>query len=823
MTDSLKVPVQSPGAKEATGELRGLEGQLKKTGEAGESFGAKLQHAGDKLRAAREIAGAFASTVAGATQTLIDGAVANEQQRRALEQLGSAYTAVTAATRGAVTAQQALKTQQDLVQSGLRVSDQALAAITRTAREFARRTGGDTTQALEQLTEALRNGDAGGLRRFGISVTGTGNRVRDFHRALDQMSAGMRGATPSAVSLNEQVQLMGQEWDKFKNSVTSNIAELLNLKEVFRGLTDLMRHVREEGLFDGFRGYVRERTQMPYQEISEQELAAMREPGRFARAERERQARATAFTQAQQQFITRARAGGVSARQLRELETLMEGRQYSDQQRESIANLFGRVGGRSVDAVAFQEGLNFVRRQQAGLDPTVEARREVEQRQAEERAESAAMMQRRLAGQAEGMAPSDAAVVREMGQQVGQLIRQAQRAQLAIAQIQMRAGEGALHYLGRNIREFEQRLVTAQNRVYRHRGETEDAFLQRRIAVVQRELQVVEENERAKREAIDETTAAIKAQIEADERVKATAANDQEITRRQRRGAGFQLIRGLGQRATTAGLVQDAEGALGLRGFNPGGAARDTERGALLGRVQSLTEQAANTQDESTAEQLQAQAAAIAEVVGRYDELRRSQQAANDTGLQFAQAFSQHTELVSTSAQTMASVASEAFGTFKGALKQHIGAVIAGKESIGEALRAITIATLSNLAERAGYEAIWETGKGIGKVALGDYAGAGTHFAAAAAFTGLAVAGGFVANSLANGAGATATGAASRGYVSQPASATPANSNAGGNTAVVNINFNGSVIGADQPERLNRFISDHVNQALASGAIRRVA
>lgn len=781
MTDALTIPVTTPGAREAAQNLALV---------------------GDALRGVKEIAGSATSFVSGTVNAIVDGSIAAERQQRALEQLGSAYSAVTEATRGAVTAQQALKTQQDLVQSGLRVSDQALAAITRTAREFARRTGTDATQALEQLTGALRNGDQGGLRQFGISVTGTGNRVRDYNGAIDQMLQRQRGVAPSAQSMSEAVEATSRQWDGLKNSTLAAASELLHLHEIFGMLTSAMDTVRRNGLFES---------------IGEQ-LANVFDPTGQASRRQAAFAQEQSTRRQQQQNRATGMAGissgiqalegiGLSNRSSRALRGAIEGRVYDERQSLSIIQAL-----RGGDAQAAYEAIQAANTT-AALTPEAQAR----QRRSDEVAESRAMAQRANANNP-GIDP---AVIREMGHELGNLLRQSQRAHVEVTQVQWRAGESLMSVIRRQTAEFEQLLVNSHNRVYRHRDETDDAFLQRRMAVVARELQVIEENERAKREAIDETTAAIKAQIEADERAKATAANEQELTRRQRRGAGFQLIRGLGQRATTAGMVQDAEGALGLRGFNPGGSARDTERGALLGRVQSLTEQAANTQDESTAEQLQAQVSAIAEVVGRYDELRRSQQAANDTGLQFAQAFSQHTELVSTSAQTMASVASEAFGTFKNALRQHIGAVLAGKENIGEALRAIAQATLSNLAERSLYEGLFETAKGIGKLAAsyGADPTAYGHFAAAAGYFGLAALGGLGAYGLSQMAPQSGGGGSPSAYTDKPASATPANNNSSNGTVVINNTFSGVVVGNSQ-ENVDRWITDAVNRAHRRGDIR---
>lgn len=773
------------------------------------------------------IVGLFGAAAIGAgklASTIAEGAVANEKHQRALAGLGSSWALVQQATRGAVSAEDAFKAQQTLTQSGLRITGNDLALITRAAREYALATGTETTQAIEQMTDALRGGESEGLRRFGLTADSTGNRVRGLHSAMDQLQARFRGTQPSAQSLGETVEQVGRQWNEFKNATMAAAAETLHLKEIFGSLIEMMQRAQQDGLFVA----VGEQVARLFDPTGVAEnraraaahTAEMR--SRQASIDASNRESNTSFRTQVGQTIGAFNTNDATRRAFTEA---LEGRNYDIAQRQQITDAIERsasFGGNLQDSYNLITRLNS----SVSLDPAVAARREQTQRRAEEQAEYRRMRQVESEREAYNAARVDPAQIRELGRQLSQMVEQAgslsQDRTFGINTVSQGRGESLLHVLSRQTTEFESHLRSSYNRVERHRGETMDAFLQRRIQVMQQELQLVVENERGKREAIDATIELEKEQLRLGDLNKQQVAQELEITRRTRRGQAFGLIRGLGERATTAGLTRDAEGALGLNGFNPGGQDQGVNRAAILGRIGRLGEQAANAQDEHTAEQLQAQAQALAEVVGRYDELQRAQVQANDTSFQFAQAFNQHTELVSTSAQTMSSVASEAFGTFKGALKQHIGAVIAGKESIGEALRQITIATLTNLAERSAYEAIWETGKALGSLAMQDYRGAGLHFAAAGAYAGLAVVGGVAANALNNsGQGAAQAAGGASGYVERPNAPISGSPDRGTGTTVVNLNFNGAVMGTDNPERMNRWIADHVNLGLAEGRINR--
>jgi hypothetical protein len=132
-------------------------------------------------------------------------AAAIEQQEMAINRLGPAYEAVRVATNGVVSAQDALKAQQTLVQAGIRVSAEQLGTITRAAREYARATGTETTAALEQLTDALRTSSAEGLGRFGVSLRQGQTGASAFTSALGQLQQQQQQTAVSSRTLREDL------------------------------------------------------------------------------------------------------------------------------------------------------------------------------------------------------------------------------------------------------------------------------------------------------------------------------------------------------------------------------------------------------------------------------------------------------------------------------------------------------------------------------------------------------------------------------------------------------------------------------------------
>lgn len=234
-------------AKEAVNagnKFEGAEKAAEKVGKA-ETL-ASLNHL-------RELVSNAASTSVALVQGLTDAAVAGDRQATALQRLGPAWNDVRDATRGTVTAQEAFSLQQSLLQSGLPTTGRELATITRAARDYAHSMGIDTTQALQQMTEALRNGEAGGLRRFGIAVQQGQTRTQAFESALRQMTAAQNGSAPSAHTAAEAQEALSNS----VTAVTQSLALLIAQKtDLFAFFTEFSGWLNDLG--DGSRNLASE-------------------------------------------------------------------------------------------------------------------------------------------------------------------------------------------------------------------------------------------------------------------------------------------------------------------------------------------------------------------------------------------------------------------------------------------------------------------------------------------------------------------------------------------------------------------------------------
>lgn len=242
-----EVKIKVAAAKKA---LQDLDAAVAGVGERVEDAGDKGSTAFDAIasgaRSVATAAGVAAAAAGVLAQQITAGAIAAERNAVALRGLGSTYQLVQSATMGAVTAQQAFHAQNQLTQSGLRVSGEQMATIARAAREFALRTGTDAADAMNQLTSALVAGDARAMRPFGISVQVGTLRTQAFRQALGQLGAQQAQTARSAETLEEATARLGRAWEAFRNDVSAAAAETLGLKGAFQELADAL-----ESLVDG--------------------------------------------------------------------------------------------------------------------------------------------------------------------------------------------------------------------------------------------------------------------------------------------------------------------------------------------------------------------------------------------------------------------------------------------------------------------------------------------------------------------------------------------------------------------------------------------
>jgi hypothetical protein len=258
MSDSLSVQftVDVDGAVRS---LRDVTNNLKQAAEAAKQKEAKLEGLKASAKSAGDTLKFLAEKALDVVNTLREGAAAAEAHERALRLLGSAsqlnargfiaqadaFAAVTRQTNGAFSATEALRTQQTLVQSGMRVTSDELGIITRAAREYALATGTEASQAVEQLTDALVGGEADGLRRFGVSLREGQTRTEAFRSALTQLEQTQRGLAPSAQTMAETNAALSRSWAELSNTLTSNVAKWLNLQEVLQGVVRALNDVQQ--------------------------------------------------------------------------------------------------------------------------------------------------------------------------------------------------------------------------------------------------------------------------------------------------------------------------------------------------------------------------------------------------------------------------------------------------------------------------------------------------------------------------------------------------------------------------------------------------
>lgn len=183
--------------------------------------------------------------VAEAIQETFQAAARGERHELALRRLGSAYVAVTSATRGTVTAEQSLRAQQTLTQAGLELSTRELGTVTRAAREYARAVGSETPQALDQLVDALRTGEANGLARFGVRVDAAGTAADRARAAIEQLANAQRGSAPSAETLSESQDKLKRSLDEAKEKIALAIVQTSQFPEALNAVTAAIPAVAE--------------------------------------------------------------------------------------------------------------------------------------------------------------------------------------------------------------------------------------------------------------------------------------------------------------------------------------------------------------------------------------------------------------------------------------------------------------------------------------------------------------------------------------------------------------------------------------------------
>jgi hypothetical protein len=219
-------------ASEQAADIRALGEAIQQTSAALDRMRGGASNAANAVNRFGDRLGNFRGTVRDAVgavmefaQALGDATAAEAKQVRALSLLGGAYDAVAQQTNGVISAQEALTARGTLTNTGLQVTAEQLALMSRAAREYALATGGEATQALEQMTDALGEASEDGLRRFNLQVQQGVPRQQQFNAALQQLQERFRGTAPAALAADERVGVFTRTLTETKNLVLGSLAQ----------------------------------------------------------------------------------------------------------------------------------------------------------------------------------------------------------------------------------------------------------------------------------------------------------------------------------------------------------------------------------------------------------------------------------------------------------------------------------------------------------------------------------------------------------------------------------------------------------------------
>lgn len=235
-TETMKLTIDLDAAQALT-LMKSLQRETTKVGEASEDAAEKSSESWSQVASGLNATVELAQKAAQGFMSIARAAAENERTEVAIARLGSAWAQVEAATNRTMSAQQALAMQMRFTNAGMRVTGEELAVIAQRARMASRDTG-NMEQAVEQLTDALVQGEQEGLQRFGLSVVSNGNRIRTLNTAVGQMREQLRGMPPEARTLAEEMDHTSRAFTTLGNNVGGQIARILNMKEALGDLAD---------------------------------------------------------------------------------------------------------------------------------------------------------------------------------------------------------------------------------------------------------------------------------------------------------------------------------------------------------------------------------------------------------------------------------------------------------------------------------------------------------------------------------------------------------------------------------------------------------
>lgn len=214
---------------EIKNELGGIEGSTDSASAGASNFGANL---GGMVVAAQAAIAAVKELVASAKEL----AVEYERQSGIMNRFSGDISEAATRTRGLTSDLDLMIASNKTLAAGLELSGHEFANIAVAANEFAAATGGDATQAMEALAQAIATGRQGQLRKFGIDLTGITGLTNQQTEAMRQLNEKWGESESSADTLGGELLNLDVTLENLKTEVISVINDSDALEESFAGV-----------------------------------------------------------------------------------------------------------------------------------------------------------------------------------------------------------------------------------------------------------------------------------------------------------------------------------------------------------------------------------------------------------------------------------------------------------------------------------------------------------------------------------------------------------------------------------------------------------
>ena len=184
--------------EEAVRNLRELETELEQVtegmdgaGSSGSNFAQNLTAAVVTVQAAFAAISKLADAVKGAADEF-------ERQAGIMNRFNGDISEAARRTNGLVSQLDLMAAQNRVAASGLQLTGEQFATLSVRASEMAAATGGDATEGINRLMQAIATGRTGALREYGVDLEGITDMTEKQEEAIRQLTEGYEDAESSA-------------------------------------------------------------------------------------------------------------------------------------------------------------------------------------------------------------------------------------------------------------------------------------------------------------------------------------------------------------------------------------------------------------------------------------------------------------------------------------------------------------------------------------------------------------------------------------------------------------------------------------------------